>query len=175
MSIECPEGQYPYGGCSTCFSVVEQARDFDSAVQNCQQQGGQLLTIKDLSQFVRLGRYLEGLREDRQLWVGYRYSSDGSRVDIEGQVAPAVVSDDGSFVGTASGNQQTCIGVRGFSLLSVSCDQSLSSICMFTYGGELLMFVITSVVCMSSACVAFIDHVHKYHLVLDILTCSHFL
>ena len=138
LSIECPEGQYPYGGCSSCFSLVEQASDFDSAIQNCQQLGGQLLTIEDASQLDILGFYLEGLRETRQLWVGYRYHSDGSRIDLEGQVAPAVIGDNGSFVGTTSGNQQTCVGVRGFSLLSLPCAQSLSSICMFTYGGELL-------------------------------------
>ena len=136
-SFHCPAGHYPYGGCSSCFKIVDTSLNFDGARRYCiHDLGGNLVTTEDSIQLTLLSRYLGGLRESRRLWIGYRLSSFGTRIGLKGNQAPDVVQNDRNFNGSTSGDVDSCIGIQGGKYVVVPCDQTLPFICVITYNGE---------------------------------------
>ena len=82
-----------------------------------------------------LARYLEGLREDgRELWIGYRYISNGSLVTADGEAAP-FMEDVFVSAGLGGGEDEECVGVRGGEIFSAPCNRSLSFLCEYNYSG----------------------------------------
>ncbi len=142
LGFNCPTKQFLYDDCSTCF-YLEEPRTFQEAEQFCKSGGGNLISIQNYSHLARLERYLEGLKETRSFWVGYRYSSEGERVSLEGDPAPDVIREDGNFnLTTATSNQQvdvgTCIGIRKGTFFNSGCSNSLPFLCAYNYTGKLL-------------------------------------
>ena len=98
--------------------------------------GGELTTTENETNFELLSRYLGGLNESRRLWIGYRYSSSGSRIGLEGNEAPGVVLDDGNFNGSTSGNDRSCVGMENGKFIVASCTSELPFICTIVYNGK---------------------------------------
>ena len=95
-----------------------------------------MITTESEQQFRLLSRYLGGLQEKRTLWIGYRLSSSGSRIGLEGDGAPSVILDNNNFNGSTSGNGDSCVGIQSDKFVVVPCAQTLPSICTITYDGE---------------------------------------
>ena len=142
-AFQCPPDQYPYpsDACSSCFTIVNERQNFDSARGYCSVLGGELTTTENETNFELLSRYLEGLNESRRLWVGYRYSSSGSRIGLEGNEAPGVVLDDGNFKGSTSGNDRSCVGMENGKFVVASCTIELPFICTIVYNGKSRIFL----------------------------------
>ena len=107
-----------------------------SVQSRCNLLGGKLTTTEDETNFELLSRYLGGLNESRRLWIGYRYSSSGSRIGLEGNEAPGVVQDDSNFNGSTTGNINSCIGIQNGKFIVAPCTDTLPFICTIAYNGE---------------------------------------
>ncbi len=141
LSIDCPNGQYPYGGCSSCFNIPDKSLKFDDAAQFCQDSGGSLISVRDKEDFEQLIRYLEGLSEDRILWTGYKYSTTGVRIAVDGELAPEVIQDDRNFAVRTTGTELTCVAVQGAVLVNIECSRAQSFACMYSYEGKQVIAV----------------------------------
>lgn len=135
LYADCPGGQYPYGSCSSCFTIVNNSESFTDAAQFCRESGGALLSIRDEADFAQLARYLEGLSEDRTIWIGYKYNTTGDRITVDGEIAPEVIQNDQNFVGSTAGDEFTCVAVQGSSLVNVDCSKLQAFSCIYSYGG----------------------------------------
>ena len=71
---KCPvSSHYPFS-CSACLSFSDQNATQSAAAQDCSKQGGELVTLRDDTEWRILQLYLESLNlSDFAMWVGYRY------------------------------------------------------------------------------------------------------
>ena len=147
--INCPvTDQYPYGGCSSCFSIPSTTTrnlSFADAEQFCQDNGGSLLTVRDMTDFDQLSHYFDGLSETRPVWIGYRYNTTGVRVALDAELAPRVIQNDQNFVGSIAGDKSTCIAMQGSWLINVACSDTLPFACIYSYGGMYMLVTYTAV------------------------------
>ncbi len=135
--MECPEGQYPYS-CSTCLRIADTEKDFEASRENCESEGGELISVGDEMQFHVLGRYLSGLNNSRRLWIGYRYNSLGEQMAITGDEVPDLIFTEENFLtGDMVGNESDCIGVKEGMFFTAPCSESLGFVCSRTYEGNL--------------------------------------
>lgn len=106
-------------------------------MQVCTSKRGRLLEVAGDADFKRLNRYLEGIRETRKLWVGYRYSASSVRVTVEGGVASDVVLDDGNFgSGNGVNGSTTCIAVKEGRFFDTPCSNFLPFLCQYSHSGK---------------------------------------
>ncbi len=80
--------------------------------------------------------------EERQLWIGYRYDNEGTRLAVDGEMAPAVILNNNNFVGSTTGDQLTCIAVQGSTLVNLQCTQTQAFACMYTFAGRWILLVV---------------------------------
>lgn len=141
--LNCPEKQYPYT-CPSCLSITaEETSEFDSAEESCRNSDGGLVTIEDSSQFQRLGRYLEGFNlSSNRLWVGYRYSGSGNRIDTDGKTASPVLLNQNSFAPGDTHRTDDCIGIQMGLFFSAPCSESLGHVCVHLYEGTGTMLIL---------------------------------
>ena len=73
----CPvSDQYPFS-CSACLSFSVHNSTYSAASQECEQQGGRLVTLQDDTEWNMLLLYLGSLNlTNCGLWVGYRYNDN---------------------------------------------------------------------------------------------------
>ena len=137
-AFQCPHDhyQYPSGACSSCFTIVSRNMSFNEAQGRCSLDGGDLTTTEDEINLRLLSRYLEGLKETRKLWIGYRLSSSGSRIGLKGNEAPAVLLDDSNFDGSTAGDVNSCVGIQNGRFFVAPCNDKLPYICTIVYNGE---------------------------------------
>lgn len=77
--------------------------------------------------------------ETREFWVGYRYTSDGARVDTAGRNASDVIYNSDRFVaGREVGGASSCVGLRGGEFFSDLCTSEMLFLCEYTYSGILM-------------------------------------
>ena len=140
-SFSCPSSQYQYSGCSTCFSVEDQPLDFDAASDFCLSRNGSLLTFNNVSDILRLKRYLEGLQiESQRIWVGFRLRDDNGRRILTTVERTDVPDDilDGSVREnfTSGGAGEMCVGMREGRFFADACSSSHHFLCAHTYSGN---------------------------------------
>ena len=112
--------------------------DFASASDFCKSGGGRLISFNGSSDIQRLSRYLEGLREERQgLWVGLRFTPDGTLVDTDG-IVNDLVGEGSYFAPSDSGvaDAQRCVGIQGGKFFMDLCTRLMRFICAYEYSGK---------------------------------------